>query len=803
MHGGEVEDGSPVAKLAKPATAILLAAIVVAFVALQLQTIPAAKVCLFEKATEGAGLGTLAHCFSAKTIWPLLMLFQAALFIALIEVFYGSLTGLFETAFESSGKTVLLLAAAVAVLTAFYMAKGDVLLGDAYLFHPAAQIFKDAAAQGIPHHTFYWYGGSAHFEYYGQLYFALAAVADIVFRDMNLTLKIINWLLHIAAAVAVYLLAIELTKSKKASFAAAIAYSVSYEHIARIMLHGRLMDSLMYILLPLLLLIAEKYLKGKISRTTATAGLSLTAAAIFLNSPGDGVFLLIPAAIYSALRFLQLKQPQMKITVLKTAAVIGMLVVVLTSFWTVPFIVEKASFNAGARVGELTSMRFSPGILKEMASFPGQRGIAPVYYLGMVQIILAAIAAFSIIRRKGNKALVALAMAAAATLILILLQSSRYAPALVLALAMLAGAGSLILTNSLTAKTRGVKLPKFITAAQIFIFLLALIVLDSAAALLQPYYPDFSAEKQFLSEKIPSAAGFRTIDLHSDRRTFYPSLTYLATKTESVFGSILEGAPKSDNYAAAIATQAAKEYYDDGANFSQETLDGFYLFNVKYVVLHPEQIGNNLSLGRSFKAAVGLEKDLEITELGNSPVIAAAKIQQYENRELEKEENYFLRTKFETREINYEITGEITRLMKINREKATADEILVKDAADSETGTREPANNNNSEDLEVKAAVIETKHAKIKLAVQQNRDAFLQLSYAAGPEISVLVDSEKVNYHTTAVGTIAIKTSGGEHTIEIVARPSRLRQTLFVAAAATAVLLAGALLLAKNRAQNF
>lgn len=801
MHGGDGEDESPVLKLARPATLILLATLVVAVVALQLHTIPAAKECLFEKATGGAGLGALAGCFDARTIWPVLMLFQAALFLALIELLYGSLTESLEPIFASNKKTIFLAAAAVAILTVFYLAKGDVLLGDAYLFHPAAQIFKDAAAQGIPHHTFYWYGGSAHFEYYGQLYFALAAAADVIFQDMNFTLKIVNWLLHIAAAIAVYLLALELTKSRKASFVAAIAYSVSYEHIARIMLHGRLMNSLNYFLLPLLLLLVEKHLKQRIGKTAAVAGLSLTAAAAFLNSPGDGVFVLIPAVIYSAFRLIQMQTLQRKAEVAKAAVAVGILFVALTSFWTVPFILEKAAVNAGARVGQLASVNFWPGLLKEIVSFPGQQGIAPVYYLGIAQVILAGIAIFNITKHRKSNALTAMAATAAITLILLIVQSPRYVPALVLALAVLAGIGSLNLTEGLTAGIRGIKLLRFITAEQIFLLLTALIVIDSAAAIVQPYYPDFSAEKKMLADRIPSEGGFRAIDLHSDRRTFYPSLTYLATKTESVFGSILEGAPKSDNYAAAIATQAAKEYYDDRKNFSQETLDGLYLLNARYVVLHPEQTGNNASAGRNYRTALGLEKNLEIMELGNSPIIAAAKIQQYENSELENRENYFLRTEFETRGINYGITNEITRLMGINREKAAAQAILVK-----ETVTDSETSGGSSSEIKVKAAVAETKHSRVRIDVEQSADAFLQLSYAASPEISVLVDGEKADYHTTAVGTIAVRTSKGEHTIEIFARPSKLRQTLFIAATVTAALLAAALLLnlpRKHRTQNF
>ena len=66
-------------------------------------------------------------------------------------------------------------------------------------------------------------------------------------------------------------------------------------------------------------------------------------------------------------------------------------------------------------------------------------------------------------------------------------------------------------------------------------------------------------------------------------------------------------------------------------------------------------------------------------------------------------------------------------------------------------------------------------------------DAFLQLSYSASPEISVFVDGKKTGYSTTAINTIAIKTEKGSHTIDIVASPSKLRRTLFLISAATAI----------------
>ncbi len=770
-------------------TAALIAVMVLAFAAVQLYTVPAAKSCIFEKvAGNHAGLGGLAGCFPPEIAWPALLMVQAALLLAAIEAFGKNLGRLAEDVLASDRKTLFLLIGAVAVLTSFYLARGDVLLGDAYVFQPAAEIFKDAMGEGIPHHSFYWYGGSSHFEYYGQLYFGLAAAADFIFNNINLTIKVVNWLLHIAAAVVVYLLVLEWTRSRKASFIAALAYSVSYEHIARIMLHGRLMNSLIYALVPLLILLIEKAVSGK-GKTAAAASASLAAAAIFLASPGDGIFVLIPAAAYLAIRLAQL--PQRRASIVKTAALSGVLFLAMTSFWIVPFLLEKASFNAGARIGDLTSTGFAPGLLKEMISFPGQRGISPIYYLGVLQIILALFAAAQILKQKKGQALLALALLAAISFILTLFHSPRYAPVLVLALAALAGIGSQLMA----AKT--ISRAKVAAAGRVFIIISALIILDSAGSLIQPDYPDFSAEKRIISESIPAAGGFRSIDLHSDRRTFYPSLTYLATKTESVFGPLLEGAPKSTNYALAIATKAAKEYYDEKRRFSEETLDGLYLFNVKYVVLHPEQTG---SRGRNLNATLGLEQQIAVRELESSPVIAAREIARYGNDGLEREENYFLRPKFEAREINYGITDEITETMGINRQKATAETILVKEepaAEDIKIGSEEERE--GVPELQVTATVNETRHSRVRLQVEQNSDAFLQLSYSASPELSVFVDGKKVVHYRTAVNTVAIRTAKGSHSIEVRLSPSRLRKALFAVAAAAAAVSVAILISRRQR----
>ncbi|MEK6837234.1 MAG: hypothetical protein AABX69_01160, partial [Nanoarchaeota archaeon] len=190
MQDAQQVQGTPQnhAQIIKPVTVVLLAIIVLAFAAIQLYTIPAAKNCIFERfAEDQPGLRSLVSCFKPETVWPGLLMAQAVLLLAVIEAFYKSLSRLAEGVLASDRKTIFVLIAAVAVLTSFYLAKGDVLLGDAYIFQPATGILKDALSEGVPHHSFYWYGGSSHFEYYGQLYFGLAAAADFIFNNINLT----------------------------------------------------------------------------------------------------------------------------------------------------------------------------------------------------------------------------------------------------------------------------------------------------------------------------------------------------------------------------------------------------------------------------------------------------------------------------------------------------------------------------------------------------------------------------------------------------------------------------------------
>jgi hypothetical protein len=774
----------------KYSTIALVAAMLLGVVAFQLISVPAAQECLFEKSAESGGAisMSLVGCFNPSTWWPLLVIMQVGMLLMLREAFYKGVSSLFVNVLGSHKKTVLLVVVVVAALTSFYLARGDVLLGDAYLFQPTAELFRNVFVQDfIPHHSFMWYGGSAHFEYYGQMYFGMVSDMSFVLGDVNLALKVVNWLLHIGAAVVMYFFAFELIKSRRGAFIAAIAFSVSYEHIARIMIHGRLMNSLLYLLLPLMLLLTEKYLRGKISPVTAAVTLGLTAASIFLTNPGDGLFLLVASGVYFALRMVQqIRLKKIKFdSLVKVFVIGGVAFFVLTSFWTIPFVIEKADFNAGARAGELTGITFRPDTLSDIVSFPGQRGISLVYYLGIAQIVFSALAVLYLIREKKKYALTALTAFGGFALLFMLFQSPRYVPAFVLSLSVLTAFG----IERFVDRIRMIKKFKFITAEQLVIFMLLIVVVDSAAGLVQPSYPDFSEEKQAIAEGIPEDAVGRSLDLHSDRRSFYSSLTYLATGKESVMGSILEGAPKSANYGVAIAAKAAEEYYDGGQEFSDETLNGLYLFNVQHVVLHPEQIGSS---GRNIRAALGLENEIEVIELEGSPVIASGRIEHFSNDELEREENYFLRPKFETREVNYGVIDAITERMSLDRVQSTANVILVKESVERTVSDGE---------ISVKA-VADVRHSKVTLEVEQSADAFLQLSYAASPEISVFVDGNEVYYYITAINTIAVETTAGNHTIDIVAKPSKLRKTLFFLAVSGLLVLMGLLIIKFLRRLN-
>jgi len=389
------------------------------------------------------------------------------------------------------------------------------------------------------------------------------------------------------------------------------------------------------------------------------------------------------------------------------------------------------------------------------AVMPGPFRDIPIHYLGLSVVVLAVLGLRAELRKQRH----ALAALCALTLGAALFQSPRHVPVLLFGLATSAGLGLRALGESVGS--RGPRLA----------FLL--VCLESVPLTAQLGYPDFGYLRSFC-QGIEAHDGDRVFDLTADRRTFWPTFVYIFVKKETVFGPLIEGAPRGLAMWVAIAQHAAEEYYDHGGSFSQPTLDAFYLLGVKNVILHDEQVGQDpLVVAKGKRGGLGLERGLKVFDMPqHSLIVAAPSLVPVAVPELQSKEGWELRSQYEARKVPFDEVATMLERMALDRKTSTAAAIPVLDgSAETLPGP-----------VHVEVQRVRTEPNRVTLEYVSSA-SYLELSYSYNAHLSVRIDGVAVPYHRTALGTLAVRTTAGKHRLELEAEPSRWRRFMPLASA--------------------
>lgn len=92
--------------------------------------------------------------------------------------------------------------------------------------------------------------GSPYLQNYGFAFFYLVGLADLVFRDLSLSLKLTMAAGHLLSGVGMYCLAAGICRSRRAGFAAGLAYALCFWHTQQVLIMGRLSLFILYAVLP-------------------------------------------------------------------------------------------------------------------------------------------------------------------------------------------------------------------------------------------------------------------------------------------------------------------------------------------------------------------------------------------------------------------------------------------------------------------------------------------------------------------------------------------------------------------------
>ncbi len=731
---------------------------------IQTFVLPEVKSCAFSSLEISSGLSlssilpSAISCFSPA--YFAFFIFPVAFALLLLHPgFFREFAGFLSGIFSSRKSTVIVLVILLASLFSFFLAPGDAMLSDAGQFQGVTFSYLNSMRQfSFPDFTFDFYAGSMQFYYYGPAYFIATALFSMPFSDVNLSLKLFLFLSQVGAAVAFFFFANRLLRNNSHSFIAAVAYSLIFEHVAKIAIVGRTILAPVYLLLPLLFLSFEKLADGSMRKLAAIIAISLLVSAIFLTSPADSVFILPFFAVYAFLRLLSLG----RLHLLKPLAASTFLFLLLTSFWTVPFFLERDFVSGSARA----VAEFVPGFSDyavRMLEWPGSWGFSQVYYLGVSLLLLSAFAAAFSFRKKGLP--LVLSSCLLLSFLFVFFFSGRAATSVVFFLPLLAALGIPRLYSLLSKKFR-ISVPVFAA------LLLLVVLVDLAPAAIQPVYADFSYERGMLDATIPYGDGSgRILDLHSNYRTYYPYVSYVGMNVPEVFGIIPEGAPRSFAYAASIASAAAHDVYDTSSALSPGVVQGLFLLNAKYLVIRNEQIGIPADVTFASKRyGFGLERNISVVELNSSPIILSRQLSCCFSHQLDSAESFFTKQGFNSRALYWNYTSSLISAMDVDVSSATASHILSKTA--------------NSEfiisSVPLSFSILNYSHSpkRIVAVINASSGAFARLGVSYFPWLKITVNGKRQQPIQTAMNFVAVRVDEGVNEIVVEADISMLRKVM-------------------------
>jgi hypothetical protein len=291
----------------------------------------------------GSGKNTGLPGFVASLLRPWQWALLSLLVAAISAVFIGelrrhavsrALSGL------NRNQAVILLGALLLWFGHAYLNPGWLLAGDAGS-HIArtAHLRMGLEAGNLIAWDNYFYGGETALQFTGPLYFWLSAGMDLLLHDPNLTTKILLLLTHLGGGFAMYALVRRFEISRFAALIGSVIYSGTYTHLHLLVWESAYPQALSLLLLPLALLLVEKFLRERVWFGFTWLGLTLVDAALIVNHQATGVYIAVFVALYVMLSFGLGRAPWTRLAPLVASAGFS---VAIGLFCIIPVLAEKS-----------------------------------------------------------------------------------------------------------------------------------------------------------------------------------------------------------------------------------------------------------------------------------------------------------------------------------------------------------------------------------------------------------------------------------------------------------------------------
>jgi hypothetical protein len=654
-----------------------------------------------------------------------------------------------------------------------YLTAGHIPGGDGYTHVTRTWFFLRAVHAGeYPFWVNQWYMGYPAGLFYGFLHYILSGVWALILPfGFFASVKLFLWLTHVLSGIFMFLLARRLFDNTGAAVVAGTVYAFSAQHLHSIVDDGYLPLSLVFILLPLVFMVFESFLQGRIGALKSAALSSLLLSACVLTHIQYGLYAIVLWILWSVLSITTARGGRKN--PFGCVLLTGFLVALLTAWFLVPSLLEYKWLILAAQspldslirvkglgietVMERLWLILYPRFLSDPSTLHALYRPAQ-HYFGIVPFVIV-LEGFILTwfgRTSGDRRIPYLLFAGFPMILLM----PRFTNFWFFVVCLAAGLGTASITHALK-KRFGWK------ESWVAVLLLLLVVMDLGPGLIKsPYFRQSGDEEETRTSRIvQSWHDNRTLALSPDARVL-GDIRIEAGGASYVTGGIPQCAPRSHQHAAAMIMKASSEVCTQRKPLSRDTADGLRLMGVGKVDVSCVYGGDWIRLDSALSVF-----SRKAEEAGDALSLRGTETWRslwhgYNNQTLDTETSL-----------------RIVREMEMDARQPLANRILLKEAPDKRVNINEGP---------TMFRVLSQKFSQSSLAVQYESiaDGYLRLAYSYFPPNRVLIDGQRVPMMESAMGCTVVKVPAGRHTVEIKPGFSSLRKILSVPALLMLVLFA-------------
>ncbi len=718
------------------------------------------------------------------------------------------LSDFLQHCFASPTRTVLLLVFSLLVCIRFYFSGGELSwAADASHHIVTSWLAAEAIAAGeAPVWTFFMGTGSPYLQNYGFAFFYLVGLADLVFRDLSLSLKLTMAAGHLISGLGMYFLVTGICGSRRAGFVAGLGYALCFWHTQQVLIMGRLSLSLFYAVLPWAFHYVERVAASPRRMQAALLG-AVCVALLNFTHPGYGTYAMALLACYSLVRLWSCRQRPDTRAIVGAGFLFFLLGAVFSSYLNAGMFFERAltklhEFNVDqSGVPDPTWRHLLGWSNLRFWLLPPQPYHWYGGYLGISLVLLTlGGGAVALRRRDGRPAscwvclvLVALVIIAyrwpplAALPLVHAFNASRYLLFLSFFLALAAGAGAYHLLS------HG---PRTLARSRWYTILLLVLMIDLfPTTFVQPYckadYSPCGSPRDIFDPVAAASAPFSqrgelpsyqaqwiATGLNIFRRQscmLYDGATPIAEALHPGELRTLQSftQPFTDWAHGLLERMESPEQLTSHPQY-EFLREGLYLLNTRYLIV-----------------SSGQNRFASVLSLGHSPIVVSGRLEGYDDSDTGPGA----------------ISARIGADPEMDEAMARALEIIAR------TGVQRPLGSLACErilvrDLEGQRDLGTTPEARVvshvvrrqevEMKVEVSADCYARLAYAYFPYLRVSVDGKPVRPLQTAGRFMALPLEAGVHEIAIEARLSPLRRGL-LALSAVSLVMALALVVREHR----